>query len=118
MANNQKYAPHRTRHVPVADGMVSGAPYMLAGNMPVVLLTDEGKGGNKDNEATVALDGCFRFPIATATALAVGAKVYYITASKSLTTTDNSAANPLYGYAMEPKGTSAGQVIAVELAQV
>lgn len=117
MAKNQKYAPSRTRHVPVAADMLSGAPFMV-GSLPCVLLTDEGKGGNADGEATVALDGCFRFAIATTTARTVGQPIYYVTASKTLTTTDNSAANPLFGYAMEPKGTTAGEVIAVELAQV
>lgn len=117
MATNQKYAPSRTRHLPVPDGTLSGAPLMV-GALPVCVLTDEGKGGNNDNEATCALDGAWKFAIATTTAVAVGGTIYYVTSTKTLTTTSNSGANPVFGYAIEPKGTTAGEVIAVELAQV
>ncbi len=117
MAKNQVFAPHRTRSLPVADGTVSGAP-VIVGSIVGVALTDKGKGGNAAGNATVALDGAWDLPVGTTTALAVGAKVYIVTASGALTTTDNSGANPLFGYALEPKGTSAGQVIAVEIAQV
>lgn len=117
MAKNMVYGPKRTRSLPVADGMVSGAVYMV-GKLPVVLLTDEGKGGNADNFASCALDGAVKAAVATATTVAVGGTIYYITSSKSLTTTDNSGANPVYGYALTPKGSTAGQVITIELSQV
>lgn len=117
MATNQKFTFHRSRSLPVADGTVSGAP-VIVGSLVGVALTDKGKGGNATENATVALDGAFRVSVGTTTALAVGDPVYIVKSSGALTTTDNTGANPIFGYALEPKGTTAGEVIAVEIAQV
>lgn len=117
MALNEKYNFHRSRVLPVPDGLLSGAPVMV-GSLVGVLVTDEGGGFNDEGYATVALDGAWHLPVGTTTALTVGAPVYYVTSTNSLTTTSNTGANPLFGYALEPKGTTAGQIIAVELAQV
>lgn len=116
MAKNQVFAPSRTRTLPVAADTVSGAP-VLVGGLVGVTLTAEGEGNNAAGYATVALDGAWDLAVATTTALTVGAKVY-ITPALAVTTTDNSGANALFGYALEPKGTTAGQVISIELAQV
>lgn len=117
MAVNEKYNFHRSRVLPVPSGKASGSAIMV-GSLVGVLLTSEGDGFNDPLYATVALDGAWHLPVSTATALTVGAPVYYITSSGVLTTTSNSGANPLFGYALEPKGTTANQVIAIELTQV
>lgn len=113
MAKNQKFAPSKTRHFPVPDGTLSGTP-LLVGVVPCIALTTEGQGGNADNEATIALDGCWRVPVTTTTALAVGAPVY-ITPGGALTPV--SSGNTLWGTANEAKGTAAATV-AVEISQV
>jgi predicted RecA/RadA family phage recombinase len=117
MAKNQKFAPSRTRSLPVADGTVSGSP-VIVGSLVGVALTDKGAGGNDTANATVALDGAFDLAVGTTTALDVGDPVYIVISSGALTTTDNTGANPVFGYALEAKGTTAGEVIAVEIAQV
>ena len=117
MAKNQVFAPSRTRSLPVADGTVSGGP-VLVGALVGVALTDKGKGGNEAGNATVALDGAWKLAVGTTTALDVGDPVYIVVSSGALTTTDNSGANPVFGYALTAKGTTAGEVITVELARV
>lgn len=117
MATNQEYAPSRTRVLPVPADTESGVPLMV-GSLPVITLTAEGEGGNDAGFATCALDGAWDLAVGTTTALAVGDPIFFVTSSKSLSTTDNTGANPLYGYALEPKGTTAGEVIPVEIAQV
>lgn len=117
MSTNQKFAPSRTRSLPVTADTDSGAP-VIVGSLVGVTLTAEGEGGNVDGYATVALDGAFDLAVGTTTALDIGDPVYIVLASGALTTTDNSGANPVFGYALEAKGTTAGEVIAVEIAQV
>lgn len=115
MAKNQVYRPQRTRHLPVPDGTVSGAA-VLVGSLVGVCLTTENQGGNADNQATVALDGAFKLAIATATTGAIGAPVYITPTGNTVTMTSTS--NILLGYLLEAKGSTAGQVCTVELAQV
>jgi predicted RecA/RadA family phage recombinase len=67
-------------------------------------------------------EGVYRLLVITNTALTVGAPVYIITAQSgnpatALTTTSNSGANPVFGYALEAKGT-APATIRVKLAKV
>jgi predicted RecA/RadA family phage recombinase len=114
MAKNQVFKPQRTRVLPVPDGTVSGAA-VVVGSLIGVCLTTEGTGGNADNFATVALDGAFKLAIATTTTGTVGAPVY-ITSGNAVTMTPTS--NTLLGYLLEAKGSTAGQVCTVELAQV
>jgi predicted RecA/RadA family phage recombinase len=87
---------------------------VVVGSLIGVLQTDEGKGGNAEGYATVQMNGAHRLPVGTTTALTVGAPVY-ITSGNVLTPVSTS--NTLFGYALEPKGTSP-QTIIVELAQV
>lgn len=114
MSTNQKFAPSRTRSLPVAADTASGSP-VVVGSLVGVALTDEGAGGNADGYATVALDGAFDLAVGTTTAVAIGAPVY-ITSGYALT--PSASGNTLFGYALEAKGTTAGQVIAIEIAQV
>ena len=53
--------------------------------------------------------------MSTTNTLAIGAPVYIITASNTLTTTDNSGANPLFGHALSAKGATANQPVIVRL---
>lgn len=114
MATNQKFRGNRTRSLPVTADTASGSP-VVVGSLVGVALTAEGEGGNAAGYATVALDGAFDLAVGTTTAVAVGAPVY-ITSAYALTPTATS--NTLFGYALEAKGTTAGEVIAVEIAQV
>lgn len=114
MATNQKFAPSRTRSLPVTADTPSGSP-VVVGSLVGVTLTAEGEGGNVDGNATVALDGAFDLPVGTTTAVDIGDPVY-ITSAYALTPTATS--NTLFGYALEAKGTTAGEVIAIEIAQV
>jgi predicted RecA/RadA family phage recombinase len=126
MAKNQVYKEADFLSLPVPTGKLSGQPVRIGG-LNGVLLTNEGsvdKGPNdydkaaSSNEpgfASVALKGAFMIPVSTTTALTVGAPVYIITATGVLTTTDNSAANPLFGHALSAKGTTANQPVIVRL---
>lgn len=127
MATNEVYKNADYLSLPVASGALSGSPVRVGG-LNGVLTTNEGsvdKGSNdydkaaSSNEpgyASVALKGAFRIPVATTTTLAVGAPVYIITASNTLTTTSNSDANPLFGHALSAKGSTAGQPVIVRIA--
>lgn len=128
MARNEVYKNADYLSLPVPTGALSGSPVRVGG-LNGVLQTNEGSvdipAGSPYNEApssneagyaSVALKGAFRIPVATTTTLAVGAPVYIITASNSLTTTDNSAANPLFGHALSAKGSTAGQPVIVRIA--
>ncbi|HEY3529339.1 MAG TPA: DUF2190 family protein [Nocardioides sp.] len=117
MAKNQVFAPSKTRSLPVPDGTVSGDP-VIVGTIVGVALTDKGDGGNDAANATVAIDGAWDLAIGTATALAVGDKVFIVTSTRALTTTDNTGANPVFGKILEAKGTTAGEVHPVEIVQV
>lgn len=116
MATNNVYAWTRTRSLPVASGTESGDP-VIVGSLVGVALTDRSADGNADGNATVALDGAFTVNVTTTTTRSVGQPVYIITATGVITTTDNSGANPLFGYCLEAKGSAAADVL-VEIAQV
>lgn len=116
MATNQKYGPLRTRHLPVPSDMATGHA-VIVGAQVGVTLTKEGEGGNVAGEATVALDGQFKLNVTTNTTRAIGDPIYIITSTNVLTTTANSGANPVYGYAAEAKGGAAADIY-VELALV
>lgn len=114
---NKKFGHGDKISLPVPADTPSGAP-VIVGSIVGVTATAEGEGGNDDGYATVWCVGTFDVPIATSTTRSVGQPVYIITATNSVTTTDNSAANPLFGYVLEAKGSTAGQVVAVRLAKV
>lgn len=127
MARNEVYKDADYLSLPVPTGALSGSPVRVGG-LNGVLQTNEGSvdtgsntydtaaSSNKDGYASVALKGAWRIPVATTTALTIGAPVYIVTASNTLTTTDNSGANPVFGYALSAKGTSAGQTVIVRIA--
>lgn len=127
MARNEVYKDADYLSLPVTTGALSGSPVRVGG-LNGVLQTNEGsvdKGANpydtaassnEDGYASVALKGAFRIPVATTTTLAVGAPVYIITASNTLTTTSNTDANPLFGHALSAKGATANQPVIVRIA--
>lgn len=115
MATNMKHGPERTRTLPVTNGTLSGSP-VVVGAFVGVALTDEGGGvGNIEGEATVGFGGVTSQAVGTTTAVAIGAPVY-ITSGYALT--PSSSGNVLFGHALTAKGTTAGQVIDIELHQV
>lgn len=116
MATNIKRGPERTRVLPVTADTESGSP-VVVGSLVGVALTAEGEGGNSDGNATVGMGGVTTQAVGTATAVAVGDPVY-ITSAYALTPSDGAGANTLFGHALTAKGTTAGEVIDIELAQV
>lgn len=70
-------------------------------------------GGNVDGEASVKLRGAHKFPVGTTTALAKGDPVY-ITSGNALTPV--SSGNSLFGHALTAKGTTAGELVTVRIA--
>lgn len=128
MAKNEIYKEANNLSLPVPVGTKSGDPVRIGGlngvaqvDEPTAYLAtltggyNESPSSNKPGYASIKLNGAHRFPVATATALAVGAPVY-ITPANALTTTDNSGANALFGYALSVKGTTAGQSVIVRIA--
>lgn len=114
MAKNMLRGPNRTASLPVTADTPSGSP-VVVGSLIGVALTAEGEGNNPDGNATVALDGRTEQAVGTTTAVAIGAPVY-ITSAYALT--PSASGNTLFGYAITAKGTTAGEVIQIELAQV
>lgn len=114
-------SPDAKLSLPVLADAPSGAP-VIVGSIIGVLATKEGQGGNVDGNASVWTEGVYDLFVVTNTALTIGAPVYIIIANSgvpatALTTTSNSAANPLFGYALTAKGT-APATIRVKLAKV
>lgn len=130
MARNEVYKVGGFVSLPVPVGTLSGAPVRVGSLNGVAQTTEptaylastsnppynESPSGNKAGYSSVALEGAFSIPVATTTALAVGAPVYIVTASNTLTTTDNTGANPVFGHALTAKGTTAGQLVVVRIA--
>lgn len=130
MARNEVYKVGNFVSLPVPVGTKSGEPVRVGSlngvaqvDEPTAYLAatsnppyNEAPSGNKAGYASVALEGAFNLPVSTTTTLAVGAPVYIITASRTLTTTDNSGANPLFGHALTPKGATANQLVVVRIA--
>jgi len=127
MAKNEVFKDANYLSLPVPTGTLSGAPVRIGG-LNAVATTNEGSvdidesspynqaaSSNKAGYASVALKGAFNLPVSTTTTLAVGAPVYIITASNTLTTTDNSGANPVFGHALSAKGSTANQLVIVRL---
>lgn len=100
--------------LPVPTDTASGAP-VLVGSLVGVTATAEGEGGNPAGYASVWTEGVYDLAVGTTTTLTVGAPVY-ITSGNALTPT--ATGNTLFGYALEAKGSTAGQVIRVKLAKV
>jgi len=102
--------------LPVLANTASGSP-VVVGSIVGVAACDEGEGGNVDGNASVWCEGVYDLPVSTNTAVAIGAPIYIISATYVLTPSSNSGANPLFGYALEAKGT-APATIRVKLAKV
>lgn len=129
MAKNEVFKDANYLTLPVPVGTLSGGPVRVSG-LNGVAQTDEptaylaanpgayvkAPSSNPAGYASVALVGAFNIPIATTTALAIGDPVYIVTASNTLTTTSNTGANPLFGNALSVKGTTAGQLVVVRIA--
>jgi predicted RecA/RadA family phage recombinase len=113
MATNSAFAQADQLSLPVAEGTESGDP-VLVGQLVGVALTDRGAEGNASTHATVKLTGAFRLEVGTTTTRAVGDPIY-ITDAGALTPAAGST-NALFGHALEPKGSTAGEVIAIRLA--
>lgn len=111
MATNEVFSDGDHLSLPVTDGTKSGSP-VLVGTIVGIATTDEGKGGNPDNYASVVTKGVHRVSV-TGAVSAVGDPVY-ITTGYVVNVTNT---NKLFGYALETKGAAAG-VIRVKLAQV
>lgn len=116
MATTLKRGPHHTVVLPVTADTASGSP-VVVGGITGVALTDEGGGGNADGNATVGLGGVTSQPVGTTTTVAVGGAIY-ITSAYALTPSDGSGSNKLFGYALEAKGSTAGEVIDILLVTV
>ncbi len=129
MARNEVFKDADYLSLPVPTGALSGEPVRV-GAINAVLQTNEGSvddgniasfpynkapSSNEVGYASVALKGAFRIPVSTTSTLAVGDPVYIITASRVLTTTANSGANPVFGYALSAKGSTANQPVIVRI---
>lgn len=109
---------NRARVVP--SGTVSGQPLLL-GIRPAVAITDRGDAtrtfslgglsvsgtpsggvGLEPNEASVAFDGTWEFPVTGATTATAQDSAVYITGAGALTTT--ASGNTLFGYVDYPVG--------------
>jgi len=103
-------SPDSKLSLPVPADTPSGAP-VIVGAIVGVTATKEGEGGNVDGNASVWTEGVYDLLVVTNTARAIGDPIYIISANSgnpatALTTTSNSGANPLFGYALEAKGTA------------
>ena len=110
MALNEVFRDADHLSLPVPSDTASGKPVRIGG-LNGVTETAEGEGFNADGYASVWLKGAHKVNVTTTTTLTVGAPVYIVTASNTLTTTDNSDANPLFGHALEAKGNTAQDII-------
>lgn len=110
MATNEVFRDAKHLSLTVPAGTASGAPVRVGGVLNGVTQTAEGKGFNAAGKATVWLFGAHTFTVTGAVTTELQ-KIYIVTASNTLTTTDNSGANPLFGYALSLKsGATAGDV--------
>lgn len=131
MATNEHFRAGDAISLPVPSGTTAGTPLRIGG-LNGVTQTDRAKtdvdpynadgtpnstykrgGGNVDGNASVWLDGAHQLAVGTTTALAVGDPVY-ITSGNALTPV--STGNSLFGHALSAKGTTAGEVITVRIA--
>lgn len=109
MAKNEVYKYAEWLNLPVASGVLSGAPVMV-GSIPGVAQTDR----DADGFASVATVGAFSLVVTGAIA-AVGTPVY-ITSAGALTAT--ATGNTLFGYALATKPSSPDSAIPVKISQV
>ncbi len=114
MALNQKYDYERSRLLPVAVGVVSGAP-CLVGQIPGVALINR----RADGLATVRMTGGFNLSVKGSTnaaansAVAVGDILYYTEAATPKLNKDTTGVR--FGYAMKAIAAGATATIEVKL---
>lgn len=121
MSTNEVFEKGDMLSLPVPNSTASGAPLRLgaaATGLNVVTQTKTGAagepdGGNATGYASCKLSGVFKLPISTTTAMAVLDPVY-ITSGNALT--PSSSGNQLYGHILEAKGTTAGEIHRVRVA--
>jgi len=121
MATNEKFAHGDRLSLPVPNSTASGSPVRVgafATGLNAVTQTKTGAagepdGGNATGYASCALTGVWKLPITTTTAMAVGDPVY-ITSGNALT--PSATSNQLFGHILEAKGTTAGEVHPVRVA--
>lgn len=134
MATNETFRSGTKLSLPVPAGRKSGDPVRIGGlngvcqtnraKVDVAKYNDDGTvsttydfgGGNPTGNASVWLEGVHDLPVSTTTTRAIGDPIFIITATNVLTTTDNSAANPLFGHAVEAKSATADEVIRIRIA--
>lgn len=80
---------------PVANDTPSGTPVLALDAIPAVTSTKEGEGGNIAGRASVKCKGVFSLPCADA--IAAEATEIFIDGT-TLTTDDDTGANPLFGW--------------------
>jgi hypothetical protein len=122
MATNEVFEHGDRLSLPVPNSTASGAPLRLGGTaaaaLNVVTQTKTGAagepdGGNATGYASCALSGVHKLAIGTTTAMAVLDPVY-ITSGNALT--PSASGNQLFGHILEAKGTTAGEVHRVRIA--
>lgn len=121
MAKNEIFESGDRLSLPVPNGTASGAPLRVgaaATGLNVVAQTKTGAagepdGGNATGYASCKLSGVYDFAIGTTTAMAVLDPVY-ITSGNALT--PDATGNQVYGHILEAKGTTAGEVHPVRIA--
>lgn len=110
MATNEVFRDAQHLSLTVPTDTASGAPVRVGGVLNGVTQTAEGEGGNAAGKATVWLKGAFTLTVTGAVTTELQ-PIYIVTASNTLDVDDNSAANPLFGYALSLKsGATAGDV--------
>lgn len=122
MSTNEVFTDGDNLSLPVPNSTASGAPLRLgaaATGLNVVTQTKTGAagepdGGNATGYASCKTRGVFKLAIGTTTAMAVMDPVY-ITSGNALTPVSTS--NQLFGHILEAKGTTAGEVHRVRIAQ-
>lgn len=121
MAKNMTHKYTRTETWPVVDGTLSGAAVVstaAAGRQPGVALTSEGGAttslvvgpytisgipsggiGNLDNQAVIAVDGAFKFPVVGASSSTLrNTPVYAVLSTDTVTgLTLTAGSNPAFG---------------------
>lgn len=118
---NEVFSDANDLSLPVPNSTPTGGPVRVgaaATGLNGVAQTATGaagepQGGNPTGYASVKLNGAHKFAVSTTTALAILDPVY-ITAANVLTPV--STGNQLYGHALSVKGTTAGEIVTVRIA--
>lgn len=122
MALNTLYKSTETRELTVPSGAVAGEPVNVGGLVGVLLTSrgntvvngeDRGGIGNRDNAATVALNGTFIMPVTGVTSSTLQGAPVYITTARALTLTVGT--NVLFGVVDGYPGKQTASACAVKI---